>query len=129
MSDVLQVLLDSQGAWWLCAGHVRHSSPPPGGAGRWYAHSGDRQAHCTDCSLFVHCQGYLVENTTSIRTLSLTSLPPTVYAESLVYQCYVQQMERMQHHFPPNQGVSEKLANLRALVEVRSLCIECSQHS
>lgn len=40
-------------------------------------------------------------------------------AESLVYQCYEQQMERMQYHFPPNQGVSEKLANLRALVEVR----------
>lgn len=74
-----------------------------------------RQAHC---ALFVCCQWYLAKSTIS---LPLLPVPLTVHAESLVYQCYVQQMERLQHHFPPNQGVSEKLANLRALVEVCAL--------
>lgn len=61
----------------------------------------------------------LVKTTNSSCVLPVLSpLFPLLSAESLVYQCYVQQMERMQHHFPPNQGVSEKLANLRALVEV-----------
>ena len=72
----------------------------------------------THCSVLVCCQWCLVK---SSPITSPTPDPPTVHAESLVYQCYVQQMERLQHHFPPNQGVSEKLANLRALVEVRAL--------
>jgi hypothetical protein len=38
--------------------------------------------------------------------------------ECLVYHCYLKVMERMQWNFPPNIGVSEKLSNLRALVEV-----------
>lgn len=78
----------------------------------------------------VHLTLHLLCTATDIRVFSgdyqlLLCLPGPVTsvsllsAESLVYHCYVQQMERMQHHFPPNQGVSEKLANLRALVEVR----------
>ena len=40
-------------------------------------------------------------------------------AEVLVYQCYLKVMDRMECNFPPNLGVSDKLSNLRALVEVR----------
>ena len=107
-----------------------------------YAHSVVRQTHpypplvcllCTATNIHtVFCIVYL-KATNLMMSWSHPTTSIVLSAESLVYQCYVQQMERMQHHFPPNQGVSEKLANLRALVEVRQsptlpLCIGCSHH-